>query len=132
MSFKIYTDGASRGNPGLASAGGVIYSQTDEIIAEISKPLGIQTNNVAEYLALKLTLERALELGINNAEVFMDSKLVVEQIQGRWKIKNERLREINDEIKLILTQFQNISFKHIPRNLNKMADQLANMALNGI
>jgi len=132
MSFKIYTDGASRGNPGPASAGGVIYSQTDEIIAEISKPLGIQTNNVAEYLALKLTLERALELGINNVEIFMDSKLVVEQIQGRWKIKNERLREINDEIKLILTQFQIISFKHIPRNLNKMADQLANMALNGI
>jgi len=132
MSFKIYTDGASRGNPGPAAAGGVIYSQTDEIIAEISKPLGIQTNNVAEYLALKLTLERALELGINNVEVFMDSKLVVEQIQGRWKIKNERLREINDEIKLILTQFQIISFKHIPRNLNKMADQLANMALNGI
>jgi ribonuclease HI len=132
MSFKIYTDGASRGNPGPASAGGVIYSPTDEIVAEISKPLGIQTNNVAEYLALKLTLEHALELGINNAEVFMDSKLVVEQIQGRWKIKNERLREINDEIKLILTQFQNISFKHIPRNLNKMADQLANMALNGI
>jgi len=130
MSFKIYTDGASRGNPGPAAAGGVIYSQTDEIIAEISKPLGIQTNNVAEYLALKLTLERALELGINNVEVFMDSKLVVEQIQGRWKIKNERLREINDEIKLILTQFQNISFKHIPRNLNKIADQLANMALN--
>jgi len=132
MSFKIYTDGASRGNPGPAAAGGVIYSQTDEIIAEISKPLGIQTNNVAEYLALKLTLERALELGINNVEIFMDSKLVVEQIQGRWKIKNERLREINDEIKLILTQFQIISFKHIPRNLNKMADQLANMALNGI
>ena len=132
MSFKMYTDGASRGNPGPAAAGGVIYSPSGEIVAEISKRLGVATNNVAEYLALKFTLERAIELGINEGDVFMDSKLVVEQIQDRWKINNENLKLIYDEIKVLLPHFHSITFNFIPRNLNKIADKLANEALNKI
>jgi len=128
----MYTDGASRGNPGPAAAGGVIYSPSGEIVSEISKPLGIATNNVAEYLALKFTLERAIELGINEVDVFMDSKLVVEQIQDRWKINNENLKLIYDEIKVLLPHFHSITFNFIPRNLNKIADKLANEALNKI
>ena len=128
MIYKIYTDGASKGNPGPASAGGVIY-YLDEIVSEISTPLGIATNNVAEYIALKITLERAIELGIRKAEVFMDSKLVVEQIKGNWKIKNENLKVIHDEIKVLLPLFEFISFTHIPRKLNTYADSLANKAL---
>jgi ribonuclease HI len=126
MNYKIYTDGASKGNPGPSGAGGVIYSPSGEIVSELNKSLGIATNNVAEYLALKLTLERAIELNIKNVEVFMDSKLVVEQMKGTWKIKNEYLQILNDEIKLKLTHFNFISFTHIPRNLNTQADTLAN------
>ena len=126
--YKIYTDGASKGNPGVSGAGGVIYLN-NVIIAEIKSYLGITTNNIAEYQALRLTLERAIELNIKNAEVFMDSKLVVEQINGNWKIKNENLKVIHNQIKELLLSFDSITFKHIYRNFNKVADQLANEAI---
>jgi ribonuclease HI len=126
--YKIYSDGASRGNPGMASAGGVIYSPTGEIVHELSKSLGIATNNVAEYLALKLILERAVEMGIRNVEVFMDSKLVVEQMNGRWKINNQFLKMIFDEIQNLKLNFDYITFTHIYRDLNKTADKLANLS----
>jgi len=129
MKYLIYTDGASKGNPGPSGAGGVIYDSSGQIVAKISQSLGIQTNNVAEYLALKLTLERAIELNLKNVQVFMDSKLVVEQIQGRWKIKNEHLKEIHTNIKQLLPNFEQISFTHIYRHLNAVADNLANECL---
>jgi ribonuclease HI len=128
MSYKIFTDGASRGNPGPSGAGGVIL--LNDVISEISEPLGITTNNVAEYIALKLTLERAIELHIDTVEVFMDSKLVVEQMNKRWKIKNERLKEIHIEIQGLIPHFKSISFTHIYRHLNTHADGLANKAID--
>jgi len=128
--FKIYTDGASKGNPGPSGAGGIIYDSSGTIIAKISENLNTQTNNVAEYLALKLTLERAIELNLKCVEVFMDSKLVVEQIQGRWKIKNEHLKEIHTQIQSLLFNFEQISFTHIYRHFNKIADNLANQGIS--
>ena len=126
--MKIFTDGASRGNPGLAGAGGLILDSSNNVVSEVSQFLGIQTNNIAEYQALRLTLERALELKIKNVEVFMDSKLIVEQLNGRWQIKNENLKVIYDQIKRI--QFDSITFTHIYRNFNKQADALANQAID--
>jgi len=132
MKLKVYTDGASRGNPGPSGAGGVIFGPDGTILEEISEYLGIATNNVAEYQALRLTLERASKLELKSVEVFMDSRLVVEQVTGRWKINNENLKLINNQIQDILPHFKDISFNHIYRNLNKHADSLANRAINGV
>jgi len=132
MELKVYTDGASRGNPGPSGAGGVIFGPDGTILEEISEYLGIATNNVAEYQALRLTLERASKLELKSVEVFMDSRLVVEQVTGRWKINNENLKLINNQIQDILPHFKDISFNHIYRNLNKHADSLANKAINGV
>lgn len=128
--FKIFTDGGSRGNPGPSGAGGVIM-KNDVIIAEISEFLNFQTNNYAEYTALLLTLKRAVELGIKNVEVFMDSKLIVEQMNGNYKVKNANLKIKFDEIKLL--KFDNITYNFIYRKFNKIADKLANKAMdNGL
>jgi ribonuclease HI len=132
MNYRIYTDGASRGNPGLSGAGGIIYSPEGEIVGKVSEFLGTTTNNVAEYQALRLTLERATKLGIKNADIFMDSKLIVEQMNGKWKIKNENLKGIHLQIKELVVLFDNISFKHIYRHLNTQADSLANEAINNL
>lgn len=129
MNYKIYTDGACRGNPGPSGAGGVILDNNGTVVAEISEYLGIATNNVAEYQALRLTLERAVEMDIKNADVFMDSKLVVEQVMGRWQIKNQHLREINELILDLVANFDSITFTHIYRNFNQHADRLANEAI---
>ena len=91
-----------------------------------------QTNNYAEYKALELTLSKAIELGINNypVQVFMDSKLVVEQLNGRWKVKNENLIDTHLAIKKLLSSFKDIKINHILRNFNKEADKLANQAMD--
>ena len=132
MEYFIYTDGGSRGNPGHSGAGGYIINSNQEILGSISEYLGIQTNNYAEYKALELTLRKAIKLGINGfpIEVFMDSKLVIEQINGKWKVKNEALMKIYTEIRELLRLFQNIKFTHIPRKGNKEADALANQAMD--
>jgi probable phosphoglycerate mutase len=100
------------------------------VVAEIRQYLGIVTNNVAEYQALRLTLERAVELDIKNVNVFMDSKLVVEQLMGRWQIKNQHLKAINEQILDLVANFDTITFTHIYRNFNTRADKLANEAIN--
>ena len=128
--YQIYTDGASRGNPGPAGAGGVITTLGGQVVSEVTSYLGIQTNNVAEYQALRLTLERAIELNLKHVEVFMDSKLVVEQLNGMWQIKALNLKIIYDEIKQLISKFESITFTHIYRKFNKHADRLANDAID--
>ena len=112
--YKIFTDGGSRGNPGPSGAGGVIVDPQGNTVAEVSEFLGIQTNNYSEYQALRLTLIKAIELGIVDIDVFMDSKLIVEQLEGRWKIRNENLKVIYLEIKELLKSFEKVTFKHMP------------------
>ena len=129
MNYTIYTDGACRGNPGPSGVGGVILDSSGVVVAEIKEYLGIATNNVAEYQALRLTLEHAILLEIKNVSVFMDSKLVVEQMLGNWQIKNNVLREINELIRDLIANFDTISFTHVYRNFNKHADRLANEAI---
>jgi ribonuclease HI len=128
--MNIFTDGGSRGNPGPSGAGGVIFNQSGEVVAEISEYLGIQTNNYAEYQGLILTLQRAIELGIDEVSVFMDSKLIVEQVNGKWKVKSVTLRPLYNTVVGLLPNFKKITFKHVYRHLNKHADNLVNKILD--
>ena len=128
--YRIYTDGGSRGNPGPSGAGGVIIDPSGEIISESSEYLGHQTNNYAEYMALFLTLKRANVLGIRSADVFMDSKLIVEQMNGNYKVKNEALKVIHCEIVELLKSFEKVTFTHVYREHNKHADRLVNQAID--
>lgn len=130
--IKIYTDGASRGNPGEASAGVVIY-RNEEVIAEIRKYLGVQTNNWAEYEAVFLALQRAHNEGLSTEtiSVFLDSKLVAEQLSGNWKIKMPTLQVQHEKItRLLKESFHTVTFTHIRREHNAYADRLANEALD--
>ena len=130
----IYSDGASRDNPGDAAAGAVIF-QRDTMLAEIREPLGIQTNNYAEYEAVVLALVKAHELGLaeHAIEIRMDSKLVVEQLSGNWKIKNEGLKQQHAKVQEVLANgFADVSFVHVRREDNTYADRLANEALDGV
>lgn len=130
MKYLIYTDGGSRGNPGPSGAGGIIKHPDGTIIAEISQFLGIQTNNYAEYKALYLTLCEAIKIGIKYVEVYIDSKLVVEQINGKWKVKSPNIINIYRDIVELLPQFDKISFIHIYRKYNTESDALANKAMD--
>jgi len=130
MIYKIWTDGGSRGNPGPCGAGGVIKDSNGVIIAEVSEYLGVQTNNYAEYKALYLTLQKAIFLGLKDVQVYMDSKLVVEQMNKRWKVKNENIIPLYNELNDLIPKFDSILFIHIRRFLNTHADKLANDAMD--
>jgi len=129
MSYKIYINCAYKGNLGEFGAGAVIFNTENNIIKEIIKRLDITTENIAQYICLKITLERATEMGIKNAYVFMDSNLVIEQMKKSCKIENENLHKIYHDINVILTKFDNISFIYISPELNTYARSLANKAL---
>ena len=131
--FTLYFDGASRSNPGPASYGGVIYENGVERYT-YKKYIGTTTNNVAEYKALLNGLLLAKEKGITRLEVYGDSKLVIEQITGNWKVKSRLLIPIHREICafLINNPFEQITFQHVYRNNNKRADELANEALDAV
>ena len=132
MNYIIYTDGGSRGNPGKSAAGAVLSDSSGIILVEISEYLGIQTNNYAEYTSLLLAIEKCLELGINQSkiQIFMDSKLVVEQVNGRWKVKSENIKSIHLKIMELLKYFDTVSITHVPREKNTLADSLVNKAIN--
>ena len=130
--FKIWTDGGSRGNPGPSGIGCVILSPESKVLLEISEYIGVQTNNYAEYTAMIIALERAINLNIKNIEVFLDSKLVVEQMNGNWKVKNEDLQVLYNHAKELVKSFQVVTFNHVPRSLNKHSDSLANKAMDSI
>ncbi|MBY0539501.1 ribonuclease HI family protein [Patescibacteria group bacterium] len=130
----IFTDGGSRGNPGPAGSGAVIYKDDVEI-AHVSKYLGIQTNNFAEYEALILALQTTHKvLGspvTAPVTIKMDSELIVKQMKGEYKVKHPVLKEKHQEVRLLIMEsFPNIKFQHVPREENKVADQYANDAMD--
>lgn len=132
--ITIFTDGGSRGNPGPSGAGAVIY-KGDEEIAHVSKFLGTQTNNWAEYEALILALQTTHQvLGspvTAHVTVKMDSELIVKQMKGEYKVKNPDLKEKHARVRLLIMEaFPNIRFVHVPREQNKVADQYANDAMD--
>ena len=127
---KLYTDGGSRGNPGPSASGYVILDENDKILEDRGVYLGITTNNQAEYTALKLGLEGALKLQVAIVEVFMDSLLVVNQMKGSFKVRNRDLWPIHSAIMDLTRNFAQVSFTHVPRELNKLADAAVNRALD--
>ena len=130
--FLLQFDGCSKGNPGLAGAGAVIYNYEKELWGA-SKFIGAKvTNNVAEYYGLIMGLEKALELGIKNLAVEGDSLLVIKQMNGEFKVKSENLYTLYDCAKSFEKQFESVTFTHIYRNSNKRADELSNLCLNAL
>jgi ribonuclease HI len=129
--WLVYADGASRGNPGPASIGAVVYDESGREAATVSRGLGRGTNNEAEYQAAIAGLEAALELGGGDVELRMDSQLIIRQLQGRYKVRNERLRPFFERILALRARFGSFSMQHVPRERNKRADELANQALDG-
>lgn len=128
----INIDGASRGNPGEASIGVVIKDSEGKVIKNISKGLGQTTNNVAEYYALIYALQEALILKARVLTIYSDSQLLVNQVKGAFKVKNDNLKILHGEVLNLLRGFQKVYLKGIKREENKEADKLANQALQPI
>ncbi len=129
MMYKVFCDGASRSNPGEAAIGVSIEVDGKEIHT-ISRAIGIASNNVAEYLALDSALEYCLKNDFMNLEIFLDSKLVVEQVNGNFKVKSNNLKPLRDKILEHIEKLEFVSINHIYRENNKRADELANLALD--
>ena len=128
--YKMYFDGCSKGNPGLAGAGAVIYKNDDEIWSQ-SKFIGKnETNNVAEYNGLIIGLEEAVNQNIKHLQVKGDSELVIKQMNNLYKVKAEKLLPLFNKAKKLQTNFNSIQFQHIYRKDNARADHLSNIALN--
>ncbi len=134
MKLKVFTDGASRGNPGDASYGYVIKVEDGAILHQEGRELGVTTNNVAEYTAVleafSYIASRWGEKTDLRVELNADSKLVIEQLAGRYKLKSPHLREIFVRIRKVEERISFITYKHIPREENFLADRLANQALD--
>jgi ribonuclease H / adenosylcobalamin/alpha-ribazole phosphatase len=130
----VEADGGSRGNPGLAGYGAVVRdASTGEVLAEVSEAIGRATNNVAEYSGLLAGLRAAAELAPGaDAEVRMDSKLVVEQMSGRWKIKHPDLRLLAAQVSEAARALGRVTYTWVPRERNTHADRLANEAMNAL
>ena len=128
-SYSLYSDGASRGNPGHSGIGVVIKDENSKIVKKVSQYIGQGTNNVAEYIALIVGLEEAVKLGIKDIEAFLDSELLVKQIEGAYKVKSEHLKPLLFLVKYLSNFFPGIVYKHIPREKNKEADRLASEAV---
>ena len=126
----VYSDGASRGNPGPASFGAVVIDPSGKEVERISEAVGVTTNNVAEYRGLIAGLEAAIAHGARNVEVRMDSELIVRQALGRYRVKHPGLIPLFERLSALRSRFDKIEFNHVPRAQNRLADALANQALD--
>ena len=128
--IKIYTDGGARGNPGPAGCGVVIEDSDGRVIKKVKQYLGEQTNNFAEYSGVLLGLKEAQKLGAEEVEFLADSELVVKQLNGEYRVKNEELGKLFIKIYNLSHNFKKVSFKYVPREMNGQADALANEAMD--
>lgn len=126
----VYSDGGSRGNPGPSASGFVVYGVNGELLAEGGKYLGITTNNQAEYQAVRLGLEKALELHASIVSFRVDSQLVANQLTGVYQVKNRDLWPIHQSIKELIKRFRKVTFTHVKREFNKEADAMVNKILD--
>jgi len=132
VKVTVNVDGGSRGNPGPAAVGVVVQGAGGEVLEERGERIGRATNNVAEYRALLLGIERAAGLGAEELELVGDSELIVRQVEGRYKVKDAALRELHAEVKRALRPFgDRWSIRHVRRAENAEADRLVNAALDG-
>jgi ribonuclease HI len=132
VSAKLFTDGGARGNPGPAAYGYVLEADDGTILAQEGKTIGRATNNVAEYRALIAGLEKALELGLANVTVVSDSELVVRQMRGEYRVKNEALRDLRDEAETLARRLGRVAYTNVRRAENELADRLVNEALDAV
>ena len=129
-SLVVHSDGAARGNPGPAGAGAVLTTPDGVVVAEIAEGLGHATNNVAEYTAAILGLERARTLGAREVVLRSDSQLLINQLTGRYRVRTEHLRPLYERIQQLASGFQRIVFEHVRREQNVEADRLANAGVD--
>jgi ribonuclease HI len=127
---RLSTDGGARGNPGPAAFGYVLETEDGTILAAHGERIGVATNNVAEYSALVAGLERALELGVDELEVVSDSELLVKQMTGEYRVKNEALKELNERASRLARRLRRVDYKAVRREHNELADRLVNEALD--
>jgi ribonuclease HI len=130
MKVIVNVDGGSRGNPGPAGIAAVATDPSGEILVERGETIGKATNNVAEYRALLLGIELAKELGADEVDFVGDSKLIVEQVKGNWKVKQDHLRPLHTKAKDALRELPKWSIRHVKRDENTRADELLNEALD--
>ncbi len=126
----LFADGGSRGNPGPAASGAVLVDPHGQVLDEVGRYLGIATNNVAEWTALCIGLERAKERGLRTLAVRMDSELVVKQMRGEYRVKHADLQPLHRRAQTLLRSFEHVEIKHIPRKQNGLADSLVNEVLD--
>jgi len=127
---RLFTDGGARGNPGPAAYGFVLEADDGTVLAAEGAPIGVATNNVAEYRALLAGLEKALELHVPEVEVVSDSELLVKQMTGEYRVKNEALRTLSLEATRLARRIGKVSYTAVRREHNELADRLVNEALD--
>ncbi len=130
MKARLSTDGGARGNPGPAAYGYVLETEDGTVLDARGQRIGVATDNVAEYSALIAGLEKALELGVGEVEVVSDSELMVKQMRGEYRVKNEALRELFLEASRLARRLENVSYTAVRREHNTLADRLVNDALD--
>ncbi|MBI2436938.1 MAG: reverse transcriptase-like protein [Candidatus Magasanikbacteria bacterium] len=130
MKLFLYTDGGSRGNPGPSATGIVLKDESKKIVSAYGEFLGIQTNNFAEYSAIISGLKKAKALGATEVDCLADSKLVIEQLSGRWKVKHPAIQKLFVQAYNVASEFKKVTYKHIRREFNKEADAEVNKILD--
>ena len=128
--YRLYTDGGARGNPGPAGIGARLLTPDGDVAEELGDYIGRTTNNVAEYQALLSGLEMALDRGVERLDVFLDSELVVRQVNGQYKVKDAGLKPLHQQACLLLSRFHDVEVRHVRREQNAEADRLVNEAID--
>ena len=132
MTYTLFTDGGARGNPGPAGIGAILVDDKNNVVFELSKYIGETTNNVAEYKALIEGLLKTKEKEIKNIDCILDSELVVKQLNGLYKVKNESMHIYFTQVKKLEKFFDKVTYRHVKRELNSRADSLVNEALDSL
>jgi ribonuclease HI len=127
---RLFTDGGARGNPGPAAYAYVLEDADGDVLAAHGEAIGVATNNVAEYSALIAGLEKAVELGVDELEVISDSELMVKQMRGEYKVKNEALRQLSLRAHALARRLARVTYTAVRREHNELADRLVNEALD--
>ncbi len=130
MKAILHGDGGSRGNPGPSGSGAVLFDEDGNMMGEAMRFLGVQTNNYAEYTAIIIGLEMALEYNVTDLIVRLDSELAVKQLNGEYRVKNEALARLFLQVKDLTHKFDSIKFEHVRRERNKEADALVNKVID--
>jgi ribonuclease HI len=127
---RLSTDGGARGNPGPAAYAYVLEAEDGTVLAAHGEAIGVATNNVAEYSALVAGLEKAIEMGVSDLEVISDSELMVKQMRGEYRVKNEALKDLSAAVSRLAREVGSVSYTAVRREQNKLADRLVNEALD--